>query len=388
MENVSGLTNNTHKHFYKHIIQSLENTGYSNYAKVLNTKDYGVPQNRERIFIVSIRNDINKGYNFPEPFDNGLRLKDFLELEVDEKYYIPDEKCEKLLNELNKGKGITDTDEVSGLYLHDSKDFSKDLENGASRTLKANKHDSAVYFPKEYQCGYALNSRDFRNVGWKDEMATLQARDYKDPKVVCVPCITPDRVDKRQNGRRFKEDGEDMFTLTGQDVHGVMVGERFFRQAHETLQENDCESGDTINAFNKSVDKSGVYPEITTRPEGFKTAILPVVSDCKRLGNIYGENYGTGFAGNVWDSNGICPTLQTAQGGGRQPHVPTRNRIRKLTPKECWRLQGIKDEDFEKAEQVNSNSQLYKQAGNGVSVNVVMEIIKELVNKGYMRGGE
>ncbi len=286
MENVSGLTNQTHKHFYKHIIKSLEDAGYSNYAKVLNTKDYGVPQNRERIFIVSIRNDINKGYNFPEPFDNGLRLKDFLELEVDEKYYIPDEKCEKLLGELNKGKGITETDEISGLYLHDSKEFSKDLENGASSTLKANKHDSAVY----------------------------------------IPCITPDRADKKQNGRRFKEDGDEMFTLTGQDVHGVMVG--------IDLSYNNPQPRDVANCISARTDRG-----ISNK-----------------------QHEGTG--------------------------VIVRNRIRKLTPKECFRLQGIKDEDFEKAEQVNSNSQLYKQAGNGVSVNVVMEIIKELVNKGYMKGGE
>ena len=53
-------------------------------------------------------------------------------------------------------------------------------------------------------------------------------------------------------------------------------------------------------------------------------------------------------------------------------------RIRKLTPKECWRLMGFTDEDFEKASKVNSNSQLYKQAGNGVTVNVVYEIGKAL----------
>lgn len=96
------------------------------------------------------------------------------------------------------------------------------------------------------------------------------------------PCLTPDRAEKRQNGRRFKEDGEPMFTLTSQDKHGVLL-------------------------------------------------------DDGRL-----------------------------------------VRIRKLTPKECFRLQGFPDEYFERAQFVNSDSQLYKQAGNGVTVNVVFEIAKRL----------
>ena len=109
--------------------------------------------------------------------------------------------------------------------------------------------------------------------------------------------------------------------------------ERFFNQALETLAENDCEPGDTINAYNKTVDKSGVCPTLTTRPEGFKTAILPCV-------NKY--------------------------------------RIRKLTPKECWRLMGFSDEDFEKAAKVNSNTQLYKQAGNSIVKDVLMAIFRQM----------
>lgn len=109
-----------------------------------------------------------------------------------------------------------------------------------------------------------------------------------EPKVA-VPVLTPDRVEKRQNGRRFKENGEPMFTLTTQDRHGMLI---------------------------KEPNKQGV-----------------LVSDYK---------------------------------------------IRKLTPKECWRLQGFPDELFDKAQKVNSNSQLYKQAGNSVTVNVVEEIAKRL----------
>ena len=94
-----------------------------------------------------------------------------------------------------------------------------------------------------------------------------------------------------------------------------------------------AKDGDIVDAFNGKVNETGISPTITTRPEGFKTAILPVQSF----------------------------------------------RIRKLTPKECWRLMGFDDTDFEKAKKVNSNTQLYKQAGNSIVVDVLEAILKELL---------
>ena len=124
------------------------------------------------------------------------------------------------------------------------------------------------------------------------------------------------------------------------------------------------------------------------------------LEETKLLGNIYGEHCGTGYTGNVWDSNGIAPTLMTMQGGNRQPAILEVSkvkekeldpkwifevdgekyyiRIRKLTPKECFRLMGFTDEEFEKAESVNSNTQLYKEAGNSIVVDVLEAIFAEL----------
>ena len=109
-------------------------------------------------------------------------------------------------------------------------------------------------------------------------------------------------------------------------------------------------------------------------------------SSIKRIANskYYRRVYQT------FDIQGSCEALDTMQGGGRQPcimvndgtlkiDIPQKVKIRKLTPKECWRLQGFSDSAFEKAEKVNSNSQLYKQAGNSVTVNVIYEIAKKLV---------
>ena len=125
-----------------------------------------------------------------------------------------------------------------------------------------------------------------------------------------------------------------------------------------------------------------------------------------KLGNIYGFTGGN-FAGNVYSTKGIAPALKTMQGGNRQPLIIEKKKkqipidgtinkprggltvancitarydcgIRKLTPKETWRLMGFSDEAFEKAEAVNSNSQLYKQAGNSIVVDCLVHILKNL----------
>lgn len=253
-ENVKNLVSKKFNAQFQIVLESLEQAGYNNYWQVLNAKDYGIPQNRERVFIVSIRKDVDTGnFKFPNGFPLELRLKDLLESEVNEKYYI-------------------------------SKQF--------------------------------------------DFVETSEAKEQ-----------------------------------------------------------------------------------------------------CVRLGNIYGEKFGTGYAGNVWDKNGLSPTLVTCTGGGRQPHIIVKENtkkgyteandgdsinfeqpnsktrrgrvgkqvaqtlttspqigavtdnlcIRKLTPLECWRLMGFDDEDFYKAEKINSNTQLYKQAGNSIVVDVLEYLFKEIM---------
>lgn len=103
-------------------------------------------------------------------------------------------------------------------------------------------------------------------------------------------------------------------------------------------------------------------------------------ANIKQIGNV---NNSTSFGGNpqtgrVYDIEGISPTLNTMQGGGREPKIFIDGKIRKLTPRECWRLQGFPDWAFDKAQEVNSNSQLYKQAGNSVTVNVIKVIAERL----------
>lgn len=103
-ENVKALTSKRFTEEFKTVLESLEEVGYNNYYQVLNAKDYGIPQNRERVFIISIRKDIDKGFKFPLPFPLELRLKDLLEDEVDEKYYLSEKGTNGLLNAFEDGR--------------------------------------------------------------------------------------------------------------------------------------------------------------------------------------------------------------------------------------------------------------------------------------------
>ena len=107
----------------------------------------------------------------------------------------------------------------------------------------------------------------------------------------------------------------------------------------------------------------------------------------KQIGQLYGtEREPNPQAGRIYDASGISPTLDTCQGGCRMPKIESIGRVRKLTPRECFRLQGFPDDLFERAASVNVDSQLYKQAGNSVTVNVIYEIakrLKEIENENY-----
>lgn len=258
-ENVKNLVGRKFRKDFENLLAELESYGYVNHWKVLNAKDYGIPQNRERVFVVSIRDDLKQDFEFPLPFDNGLRLKDLLEETVDERYYLPEEKCRKLLEEL-KDKQISNT-----------------VRAGGRGSIDRHQWD-----------------------------------------LVCVPVLTPDRLVKRQNGRRFKTDGEPAFTLNTQDRHGVMV-----------------------------------------------------------LGKV--EAINNDMRSRVYNIDGISPTLNTCQGGNNEPKVYLDYRIRKLTPLECFRLQGFSDESYTVLKDNNiSNSQLYKMAGNSIVVDVLEGIFKGL----------
>lgn len=292
LENVKGLLSHDEGWTYRTIVQTLDELGFICEWGMFNSKYWGVPQNRERVYILVTRKDKFKG---PVLFDLlkqqtevTTRLIDVLEDEVDEKYYLSEEKTKKLTLDNDLGGKLN-------MYNYNERDKVHSV-NKVSPTLN-----------------------------------TMQGGD-RQPKIA-IPCLTPDRLNKRQNGRRFKKDGEPMFTLTSQDRHGIAIREAT-KQGYAV-----AEQGDSVNVS---------YPTSKTRRG--------------RVGK---------------------QVAQTLQAGEVNQGVVTDDiRIRKLTEKECWRLQGFTDEQFYKAKDSGvSKSQLYKQAGNAVTVNVVDTIVKELPNQ-------
>lgn len=107
--------------------------------------------------------------------------------------------------------------------------------------------------------------------------------------------------------------------------------------------------------------------------------------NCKQIGIISGPQFDKliDISRRVYSIEGLSPTIHTSGGGQQEPKVLIMDRVRKLTPKECWRLMGFTDADFRKAEAVNSNAQLYKQAGNSIVVPVLEGILRNLLEDDY-----
>ncbi|MGZ9516627.1 DNA (cytosine-5-)-methyltransferase [Staphylococcus epidermidis] len=335
LENVKGLLSHDKGRTYGTIVQALDELGYFVEWGLFNSKYWGVPQNRERVYILVTRKDVWKEpklFNLLKKQTSvDTRLIDILETNVDESYYLSEEKTKKLtLNEDLSGK-LNQYDYLERDRVHSV--------NKVSPTLN-----------------------------------TMQGGD-RQPKVA-VPVLTPDRLNKRQNGRRFKEDNDPMFTLTSQDRHGIAIREATKKGYTEAME------GDSVNtSFPNSKTRRGrvgkqvaqtlqagevnqgvVTKDIRMTEDGFHT-----YRKDEKKSSIQGTHvtYKEGKT-HALTSNHVPMTLNNL-------------RIRKLTPLECWRLQGFTDEQFYKAKNSGvSKSQLYKQAGNAVTVNVVDAIVGEL----------
>lgn len=284
-ENVKNVLSKKHKHNFDAYIEQLDELNYNSYHKILNSRDFGIPQNRERIFVVSIRKDIDNGFEFPKAVPLQLRLKDMLDDEVDEKYYLSKEQIDRINN---------------SNFMQEKKRLQE-----------------------------------------KDYVDTLLARDYKDPKCVAVE---PKRI-----GGLFD---------TGTSKHQA-----------GSIWDKEC-----------------ISPTIDTMQGGYRQPLVTIddnVSNDEIKINVIGNYSPSGHdASRIVDENGLAPTVK--ENHGTVTATMQNLRIRKLTPKECWRLMGFDDEDFEKAEKVNSNTQLYKQAGNSIVVDVLEHIFSKLNEFGYI----
>lgn len=221
---------------------------------------------------------------------------------------------------------------------------------------------------------------------------------------VAIPVITPDRSEKRQNGRRFKEDGEPMFTLTGQDRHGVAIEpiggiytnvspgyqRGIYEDCFRCLKSNNHDSGVVLRLNTKHDEKTAVegnelaikvseatkqgYAECRVGIDSVNFAVPNSKTRRGRVGHEIANTLDTGCNQGIFVQVSEELTVYAVWYEKYQCYIA----IRKLTPRECFRLQGWTDDYFEKAAFVNSDSQLYKQAGNGVTVTVIEAMARKM----------
>ena len=335
MENVPQVHGKKNIEHFEKWIAFLESKGYSNHWKDLNSKDYGIPQNRNRTYMISVLGGYT--YEFPKPIPLELTLKDFLENEVDEKYYL----SEKKLNTINKWNSLErPLEKVYG-------------KNSIARTLTTR---------SGAECGslatYCEQFDETTNIvpslEGTSELKSKLCKELLDNGLVEEGDVirhsyTTNRLNNGVDNMSRTESKEKLSpTLdTRCDCLGVVVKEP------SELQKEVC---------NKAMEQGLMKPY----------DIIDYTYSNARLNEIMNGKIQTKNSTDNQIANTI--TCQTENFGVCVPEL----RIRKLTPKECWLLMGFDSTDVEKAAKVCSNAQLYKQAGNSIVVNVLMAIFKTL----------
>ena len=399
-ENVKNLLSKKHRHNFDAYLETMEQIGYTNYYQVLNAKDYGIPQNRERVFTISIlgnesyefpkgndcdnkidrlfnfsaRQDcrvvydnnrlcptlvagmgegdrkvpmfIDRDFNFPQPQKLKLKLKDMLEDNVDEKYYLSD----KMVKYISATGTANFRNPDSKINL----DIARPLTTGQDKRA-----GTTNYISEDLPINCNLNEVVRKYGIFDTEKSTHQAGSVYDDDGLCPtldtmqggyrqPCIEIKNATKKGYLEAYEGDGvnissrmkyqrgnvqrESIQTLTtsGGNERGVVLKSKC-KRLESLVEKTDFEEGKVLNM--------DLYHQTTN--ENISQCLTDPKHNVQRL------------------FDGL--------------------RIRKLTPKECWRLMGFDDEDIDKCIKVGiSDTQLYKQAGNSIVVNVLEAIFREL----------
>ncbi len=351
-ENVKNLLSKKHRHNFDAYIEAMEKLGYHSSYQVLNAKYFGVPQNRERVFTVSIRNDLNVDFKFPEPHELTIRLKDVLEPQVDEKYYLSDEQTKRLkMTTYNSGSEkarVQDTDgEARTLCARDYKD-PKCVRVGGLYDKDGSRHQAGSIYDPNGVCA---------------TLSTMQGGN-QEPIIVASRGRNPDNQSDRSTGQKLEQRLEPNRQGTTNTITSVQKDNYVAVLIDDTYKNREPREYEDYSPTLRA-GRSGLKVR-TANKQGYDLA-----EDGDSVDLAYPQSKTR--RGRV--GHGVSKTLMGADSMGTVDNY----RIRKLTPKECWRLMGFDDADFRKAEQVNSNTQLYKQAGNSIVVNVLEGILKNLL---------
>lgn len=379
MENVKALVSKKFKPVFHKWMTYLDSLGYSSYAKVLNAKDFGIPQNRERIFVVSILGD--EVYSFPQPFELNVKLKDILENVVDECYYISDKAIKRIIR--NNG---TDG-------------FLVDI-NGASKTIcsscyKMESFDNYISCVKR-----GINSDNSMDI--KDGIHKAQEIEIDVNSLVSEPnVLTPKRT---EYGKRVRKDYE----------RGYIQESRHNMTNLETKNDGVSNTITTVLKDNLLFEPSFVG---YTRDDKGKITNRRLQNICNTIHGSTGSGGNTDcFVAEIYetlgrdirdglcieveedllgvpintDRGGICRTIKAQYyktgvanfkrlDGTAATGVADGYRIRKLTNRECFRLMGVSEENIDKIQGSGvSKTQQYKMAGNSIVVDVLYHIFRKL----------
>ena len=439
-ENVKNLVSKKFNAQFQAVLQSLEEAGYNNYWKVLNAKDFGIPQNRERVFIVSIREDIDPGsFEFPKPFELKLRLKDMLEDEVDEKYFLSDKMIEYIIADNEKWEGSKKSvvnKSVATCITTGEGTRRCDASNYIVEGLPENTDIKLM------QVGNLSGGQRSLILDEEGICNCLSATDYKQPKQILIREAT-------KKGYAVAEEGDAVYLNRPHQKRGVVQ-----KGMIQTIKCNGNDLGVVVAAakrgrgegWKKQIEVSdrevvNLWTETQAKmitPKGnIKRYIGSDIIDIFKEGQVADISFPNGYnkGPRVHDE---CPTLNGTttkssfvvkvkdKVGNEIPlytnykklvetveknempvdevkHMDLYNRnltdncgtlsdpchnnnrlwdglrVRKLTPKECFRLMGFEDKDIEcLIENKISNTQLYKMAGNSIVVDVLKYIFVEL----------
>ena len=347
---------------------------YNLHWQVLNTKDYGLPQNRERVFLIGIRNDLPNDFNFPKTIPLKLRLKDILEDIVDEKYYLSD----KMINYLTTRK-----DNFNGgkINFKGENDIASCI-NASSKSLDIS--DNIIQVGNVNPSGNGMNGNVFSDEGLCPTLTTNKGEGVKvmigamRGRTVKIAKIGRSEEGKKQRkeslakgidytpfqAKEIKfEESDVMNCITTATTKDNLIQVSEYQQTLEINENRTSNCLTSVQKDNLVIEK----PYLEFRIADYR--------DDEGL-RIRKDNISPCMTSSMRDSPEWNP-----KAGTRNPPITSNGfKIRKLTPKECFRLQGFPDEFLQNAIDAGvSNSQLYKQAGNSISVPVIQAILKNLI---------
>lgn len=369
IENVKNLASKKFIEHFNNLLSVFDELGFNTYWAVINGKDCGIPQNRERVFVIAIRKDVDSGiFSFPKPFDNGIRLKDILEETVDEKYYLSDEATKKFkLFSKSNGENI----KVAGSLNPDKniQDRVRVLDsNGVSQGLRATDYKD----PVKIICGIDKSINDTRVIDNANCITTREDRGVSNRKSEGTAVL-------EQVGQIYGTEKEPN-PQAGRIYNGECIS--------PTL--DTCSGGNRmpkiiqVGKINSSQDGIVVSPDGISKTHTVGNSNSPKIIESGQIRpkdrnyNIHGTKREDQFETR---KDGISNALLTS---AIKNCIREDFRIRRLTPRECYKLMGLTFEDCDNAKNIGiADTHLYKQAGNGIITNCCELLAEHLYKAQY-----